>query len=355
MTRTLLYAEAPGFYAAVERAADPTLAERPVIVGGDPRKRGLVQSATADAVAAGVREGMPVLEALERCPHARALRTRMAFYREAAARLRASLRRVVPELEPCGVEAAFLDATERSEPPEAIAQALCEAVRSDPGVPLRVGVAPGRTLAMLAAAEAALGGVRYVRPGDEASFLASLGVGRLPFIGPNAEMRLAQVGARSVGEALALGEKALEERIGRRARELLDLAAGKGDAGIRAERAPTSLGQEVTLDAPARSEAALREELARLASSLEGLLRAQGLAARHITVKLRYDGPRTVTRSRTLVRALTLRQEIEAAAADLLARTGAQDRPVWLIGIILGRLGKSRRDSRQLDLFEGRR
>ncbi|HEY5657091.1 MAG TPA: DNA polymerase IV, partial [Myxococcota bacterium] len=87
MTRTVLFAEVPGFYAAVERAEDPSLAERPVIVGGDPRKRGRVQAATADALAVGVQVEMPMLEALQRCPGARAVRTNMRHYREVSRRL----------------------------------------------------------------------------------------------------------------------------------------------------------------------------------------------------------------------------------------------------------------------------
>ena len=77
MSRAVLFAEVPCFYALVERAQDPALAERPVIVGGDPRKRGLVQGATEDALAAGVAIGMPVLEALELCRSARVRRTDM--------------------------------------------------------------------------------------------------------------------------------------------------------------------------------------------------------------------------------------------------------------------------------------
>lgn len=351
MTRTLLYAEVPGFYAAVERAADPGLAGRPVIVGGDPRKRGLVQSATDDALAAGVRVGMPVVDALECCPRARALRTRMPVYREAAVRLRACLRTVVDALEPAGLEAVFFDASERAADAERLAGALREAARAGAGLPLRVGIAPVRTLALLAAAESGATGVRIVSAGEEARFLAPLPPGRLPFIGPNAEQRLAQAGARTVGQALALGADRLEELLGNRARELLELAAGQGDSRVRAERQPRSLGQEATLDRPESSVDALCEELGRISATLEASLRLQGLAARRITLKLRFDSLQTVTRSRTFVRAFSGRAEIEAAAKDLLARTEAGVRPVRLIGVLLGRLGRSRRESRQLDLF----
>jgi DNA polymerase-4 len=354
VTRTLLYVEVCDFYAAVERAADPALAQRPVIVGGDPRKRGLVQSATEDARAAGVVVGMQVVDALERCPRARALRTRMPFYREAALKLRACLRRVVESLEPDGFEAAFLDATDRKEAPEVLAALLRERAALEVGLPLCVGVAPMRNLARLAAREVGASGIRVVHPGEEAEFLTPLALGRLPFLGPNAELRLAQAGARSVGEALALPPARLEEILGNRARELLDLVGGQGDARVKAEKQPRSLGQETTLEVPERSADALREELGRISASLENMLRLQGLSARRITLKLRYDDLQTVTRSRTLVRALSQAVEIEAAARDLLARTDAGARPVRLLGVILGRLGRSRRDGRQLDLFPSR-
>ena len=112
MSGALLYAEVLGFYAEVERALRPELAGRPVIVGGDPRKRGLVQAATADARAAGVVAGMPVEEALARCRGARALRTEMARYREMDKRVRACVGRICERLEPVGLGAAYLDVRE---------------------------------------------------------------------------------------------------------------------------------------------------------------------------------------------------------------------------------------------------
>ena len=93
MTRTILYAEVPNFYASIERADHPALCDRPVIVGGDPRKRGLVQSATADVLAQDVTLEMPMIEALQRCPEARVFRTNMGRYREVSRQLHAWLRR----------------------------------------------------------------------------------------------------------------------------------------------------------------------------------------------------------------------------------------------------------------------
>jgi len=206
---TVLYAEVPGFYAEVERSADPTLAGRAVVVGGDPRKNGTVQSASAEARAAGVAPGMAVLEALERCPRAKVLRTDMRRYREASARLRATLRRHLDRLEPAGLGAAYLDASGAARPPEALAADLAKAVGDDLGLPLRVGIASAKFLARLAAEEGE-GPIVRVALGEEADFLAGLPLERLPGVGPTTAARLAELGARSIAELAGLERRRVE-------------------------------------------------------------------------------------------------------------------------------------------------
>ena len=102
------FAEVPAFYAEIERLRDPRLRDRAVLVGGDPRKKGKVQSASHEAEAAGVRVGMEVRRALEICPQARAVRTDMAHYREVSGRLRACFRKPAQAIEPAGLESAFI-------------------------------------------------------------------------------------------------------------------------------------------------------------------------------------------------------------------------------------------------------
>lgn len=351
MSRSVIYAEVPRFYAEIERAADASLAARPVIVGGDPRKRGLVQSATEDALAGGVALDMPVLEALERCPRARALRTDMRRYRDVSLRLQGCLRRVAGEIEPAGLGAAYLDGSER---PEALAARLCEAVRSELALPLRVGISAVKFVARLAAEESGAAGLLRVAPGKEADFLAPLPVTRLPGVGPQAESRLAQVGVRSAGDVVALGSEALEAALGNRGLEILALARGHGDGRVRGAKNPQSLSQESTLENDEVDLDALATRLRGLAQRLEGALRAQGLAAKRVTLKLRYGDLELTTRSRTLGSGLVAAAEIEAAALDLLSRTDAGSRPVRLVGIILASLVRARRDDRQLELFPAR-
>jgi len=354
LSPVILYAEVPSFYASVERALDPSLADRPVIVGGDPRRRGLVQDATEDALLAGVAPGMTMEEALQRCPRARAIRTYMPRYREAARRVRACLRRRVERFETEGLSGAYLDLSDLEEPAQAFAESLRHSVEEELRLPLRAGIAPNKLLARLAAEEAGAGTLE-IKLGAEAQFLNALPVARLPGVGRHTEERLAQLGVRHVGDLAAIDTMILAEVVGhRRGLELHALARGQGDSRVKGERYPGSLSQEVTLGGSETDLMLLGDRLDRLANGLEGALRLQGIAARRLVLKLRYADFETTTRSRTLSHSVSTAAEIAAVAKGLLDRTQAGVRPIRLLGIGLSAFSRARKDDRQLELFPRR-
>jgi len=357
MARSILYADVPAFYAEVERAAHPELAGRPVIVGGDPRKRGLVQAATPDAVAVGVREGMTVVDALACCPRARALRTEMPRYREMDKRLRACLARAAARLEPAGLGAAFLEAEGEPGPRvgalESLARALREAVAAELRLPLRVGAGPVKFVARLAAEEAGGAGFLAVEPSQVAAFLGGLPVARLPGVGPNTAARLAELGVLEVAELVALGRGPIERELGNHGLAILASALGHGDDHVRAASHPQTLSQEVTLRTGELDRAVLGEQLRLLADRLERALALEGLSARRLALKVRYADGERITRSVSLEEGVATGAELLDRAADLLERTQAGSRPLRLLGLAVTSLARPRRDDRQLSLFEG--
>jgi DNA polymerase IV len=346
----LLYADVPGFYAQVERAAQPALAARPVIVGGDPRKRGLVQAATEDALAAGVALEMPVIDALERCPHARALRTDMPRYREADKRLRAVFARFAERVEPAGLGAAWLEPARDGSLAER-AEALRAAVDRELRLPLRIGAAPVKFLARLAAEEAGAGGFLAVDAAGVEAFLHPLPVSRLPGVGARTAQRLAELGVRTVGELVAAGRDVVEPALGNHGLAILAAATGQGDDRVRAAAHPQSLSQETTLAEDAVDRALLVEPLRGLAERLERGLALEGLAARRLALKVRYADGERITRSVSLERGVGAAPEILEVALGLLGRTQAGTRPVRLLGLAASSLQRPRREERQLDLF----
>ena len=344
-----------GFYAEVERGADPRLRGRPVIVGGDPRKHGSVQSASDDALAAGVTLGMSMREALERCPQARVLRTNMKAYRDVGGQLRAIFRQETDRVEPAGLDAAYLEPVGGDEPPDAIAHRLQERVASALALRLRVGAGPVRFVAKLAAEEAGPGGVLWVRPGELRRFLDPLPVAKLPGVGPRTQESLAEFGASTVADVLRLGRARLEERLGNHGRAIFALAQGIDGASVRPAPHPRTVSHEITLPAPEVDRAALEARLAELAGNVEATLARERLAAKRLVLKVRYADQEETTRSRTERHSVARAPELLALAADLLARTQAGSRPIRGLGLIASTLVQKRRDDRQLDLFTPQR
>lgn len=348
---TVLYAEVPHFYAELERSNDLALANRPVVVGGDPRKRGLVQSATADAIAAGVEIGMPVLAALEIC-HGIARRTNMRAYREASSRLRACFRTATERVEPAGLEAAYLEPAGAARGSDELARELQSQVRASLRLPLRVGIAPVKFVARLAAEEAGAEGVCRVEITGMRDFLAPLPLGRLAGVGPNTAATLAELGLSTIGELAAVSPAAIEEKLGNHGLAILAAARGQGESRVRASPHPRSLSQEVTLERGEVDLGILGAQISGLAEHLEAALRLEHLGARRVVLKLRYVDGETITRSRTLPHAVSAADDLGPLAHELLARTQAGERPARLVGLGVGRLTRLRVDDRQLPLFE---
>ncbi len=351
MTRAVLFAFVPNFYAEVERVRDRSLEGRPIIVGGDPRKRGLVQSATQDACDVGVRDAMPMLEALELCPHARALRTDMRRYREISKQLMASLRSGFERFETLGLDGAFLEDPKRVAAPEQTAATLCDRVREELGLPLRVGIAPIKFVARLAAKDRNAQPVCRVPDGAVQGYLRPLPVTRLPAVGPKTRDRLAALGAQTVGELAALDPEPLERDLGNHGLTIWELARGHDDSRVGVARHPQSVSQEVTFPSEEFDMAAISDRLQELSSGLEEALRRDGLSACRIAIKVRYADGETTTRSRKLPRRVGAARQVQALALELLGLTQVGSRRVRLLGISLAGLSRELADDRQLDLF----
>jgi len=353
MGREILFAEVPGFYAAVERADDPRLAGRPVVVGGDPRKRGRVQAATSDALAAGVYLDMPILEALQRCPDARAVPTDMQRYREVDRRFLATLRRIVARIESFGLGAGFADLAGVSARGEEIAEAMRSAVRETLSLPLRVGLASGKFLARLAAQEIAEEGVRRIAAGDENRFLAPLPVERLEGVGRKTAAALAELGARTIADVVALGRDRLHAELGVHGLRIFALACGRDEEAVQGSRHPKSVSRESKVSGDGIDFAALSEQIAGLAHQLEMELARNGVAASRIAVKVRDAGGALVTRTRTLAAPVASAALLLDEAQALFALAGMGARPVRGIGIQLSELVPAAEGDRQLPLFPG--
>jgi DNA polymerase-4 len=349
----VLFAEVPQFYARVERADDPALRERPLIVGGDPRKRGLVQSATPDALAAGVRIDMSVAEALALCTRARALPTNMRRYREVSRRLVARLREGFSRLEVSGLGSAYISLPGAGAELDGRFAAVVAQVREELELPLRGGVATGKFVARLAAARAGEGELLRVPSGAEADFLAPLSVAELEGVGQKTAAILAEHGALRIGDLVRLGRDRLEALLGNHGRRIHALAAGRDEAPVRAAAHSRSVSRESRVSPEAATDLAQLEEVVRdLARRLEEELRAQRIAAARVVLKLRFAESAPISRSATLANPTAAGAELARVAIELLSRSGAGARALRGLGLQLARLSPALESERQLALFD---
>lgn len=350
------YAEVPLFYVSVERQDDPALRAQPVIVGGDPHKRGKVQSASREALSCGVTLGMPVEDVHRLCPEAHLLRTNMKRYREVSSLLHSSLRGGCRGIETNGLAGAYLElapeALRDAESARSAAKQLADRVRDELGLPLRVGIAPVKFLARLASLESGDEGVRCVAVDEVADFLSPLPAERLPGVGAKTRATLADMQIETIGELLARDVAGIDDRLGSHGRRILAYARGEDEAQVRTAPHPKSLSHDFTFAEPVLERAAVESCLARLCTMAEAGLRQQRLCARRVAIKLRYVEGKNATRTRTLLRPILDAGEMHLAALRLLDRTETGRIPLRLIGISLGGLGPEPEPDAQLDLFE---
>jgi DNA polymerase-4 len=340
----------PDFHVAVARRANPELADLPIIVGGDPAKRGRVVGCAPELRALGIAEGQGVAEALARAPSARWVRTDMQRAREVSGQLRAAIRREIGAVETSGLSAFYFRAPSAPGEARALGEHIVSLVLSETGLALRVGIAPARFAAVIVAQDVGRQGVGLLTLAEFDAFLAALAVERLPSVGPKTKSRLLELGVRTVAQLRSLGAERLELLLGTAGRSLWLVASGEDPKPLRVRRHPLTLSREERLEGGG-TPVAIETAIAHLATRLEKALRRDGLSAGRIALRLTPVDARSLTRSRSLWPPATSAGEIAAAARDLLDRADAGSAAFLRVGIVLKGLELAGAEDRQLDLF----
>jgi DNA polymerase-4 len=332
------------FFAAVEELEQPELRSKPLVVGGDPRGRGVVATANYQARKYGIRSAMSCAEAFRRCPHAVFVRPRHRTYGEYSRAVWSAVREVVPTVERTGMDEGYLLISEVASEfrgGRAVAEAVQVAVKAATDLSCSLGVATCKVVAKVASDLRKPGGITVVPPGREAAFLAPFSVRTLPGVGPRAEVRLHAAGITTIGQLAALEDAELTPVLpGRVGRLLRDRARGLD--GRRVEHEPpkaVSISNEETFARDVSDRGQLHAELRRMAVTLAEHLVKTDRVARTVTTKLRYPDFSIRTRSSTFAVGSADATEIGNLACTLLDR-GLRDRPgaLRLVGLSVSSL-----------------
>jgi DNA polymerase-4 len=320
---SILHVDLDAFYASVEVLRDPSLAGRPVLVGGTG-PRGVVAAASYEARRFGIHSAMPMARARRLCPEAVVLPPRFDAYGEASTAVMDILRSFTPLVEPLALDEAFLDLTGARRlfgNAVEVGTTIRARVRSETGLAASVGVGTTKLVAKLASEEAKPDGLLAVEPGTELAFLHPLPVRRLWGVGPKTLARLQRFGVRTVGDLAAIPEASLVGALGQAAGAGLHaLAWNRDERRVEPDRETKSIGQEETFPRDLHEVEPLRQEVRRMAERVGGRLRDKGLAGRTVTLKVRYHDFRTITRSATVPEPVSAFLDIARLALGLLER-----------------------------------
>jgi DNA polymerase IV len=337
-TPILAHLDLDAFFAAVEELEDPALRDKPLVVGGDPRSRGVVSTANYVARSFGIHSAMSAAEALRRCPQAVFVRPRHALYRQYSRAVWDTVAQVVPRVERTGIDEGYLDLATVARDfvgARELASAVQTSVRATTSLTCSLGVGTSKVVCKIASDRRKPGGITVVPAGREARFLAPLAVRLLPGVGPRAEERLRGAGVDTIGALAAFGDTELRAILpGSLGNLLRDRARGIDPRDLELEGEPVSISAEDTFARDISERDVLHSEVRRLAEVVAERLQASGLSGRTVTAKIRYGDFSIRTRSTTLSAAVDDATTIGEVACGLLDR-GLRDRPgaLRLVGV----------------------
>jgi DNA polymerase-4 len=330
----IAHLDCDAFYAAIEKRDDPSLADKPVIVGGGVR--GVVSTCCYVARTYGVRSAMPMFKALKACPNAVVIKPNMSKYASVGREVRRMMEALTPLVEPLSIDEAFMDltGTERVHgmPPAMALAALQNDIEAKVGVTVSIGLSHNKFLAKVASDLDKPRGFAVIGRAETLSFLARQPITLIWGVGAAMTARLKKDGLTTIGQLQTMKSGVLGKRYGEIGLRLERLSRGEDARSVEPAHEAKTVSSETTFNADIRDVKRLEDILFELCEKLSGRMKATHLAGRVVTLKLKSADFKTITRRATLERPSNLARTAFSAAKPLLAQAAA-GRAWRLIGI----------------------
>jgi len=356
MPRVIIHIDMDAFYASVEQMDNPALKGKSVIVGGRPNQRGVVSAASYEARRYGVHSAMPLRHAYKLCPQAVFLPVNSRRYEEVSEQIMEILKSYTPLVEPISLDEAFLDVTHSLKlfgSPQKIGMDIKRKIKEKLGLTASAGIAPNMFLAKIASDINKPDGFVEVKPGEEKKFLENLSISKMWGVGPSTEKKLKSLGIETIGQIASYPAEALKKRFGRNGGHLHMLAQGIDGRSVTPAHQAKSIGNEITYPEDTGSENKIRKTLFELSEQVGRRLRDENLRAKTITLKVRFNDFRTITRNRTIADPTNLGEDIFDTAWELFKKNNSSRKQIRLVGVSASSLTETK--SKQLSFFEGER
>lgn len=349
--RTIVHMDMDAFFAAIEVLDNPSLAGKPVIVGGPKdSRRGVVATCSYEARRYGVRSAMPIQQAAQLCPDGIFLSGRMQRYREVSSLVYEVLESFSPVIEPLSIDEAFLDMSGcehfYSDAGE-MGRTVKSRIQGGTGLICSVGIAPNKFLAKLASDLRKPDGLVVVSPDEIDHLLLDLPVTKLWGVGAKSGEMLARHGIHRVSDLRTRSLEWLRTNFGKAGDSLYRLSRGIDDRPVEPPMEAKSIGHETTFPEDIADPGRIRAVLAELVAHVGRRLRRDTRTARSVILKVRYADFETLTRSRSVPHPFRDDDTLFAVASDLLSKVPHR-MPLRLLGVYVSDFCEARQSS----LFE---
>ena len=331
----IAHIDCDSFYASIEKRDNPTLKDRPVIVGGE--QRGVVAAACYVARRYGIRSAMPSFKAKQLCPDLTIIKPRMDHYVTVSRQIREMMLSLTPQIEPLSIDEAFLDLSgthllHKASPAEMLMR-LQAKIEQEIGITVSVGLAANKSLAKLASDQDKPNGFFILNQQEAASWLADKPVSIIYGVGKKAAQRLTDAGLPLCRDLAAADLSYLTSFLGRNAGFIQGLAKGVDTREVKVERQAKSISSETTFNTDLSLKTDLEPIIERQALRVSRRLKEKGLKGRVITLKLKSASHKIITRRKTISGPTDKAYEIFDIASSLMAELIAPDKLWRLLGV----------------------
>ncbi len=343
--RTLFHVDMDAFFASVEIVRQPALKGKPVVVGGDPDKRGVVSTCSYEARKYGIRSAMSLAEAKKRCPQAIFLEGNFSLYQEYSSIIMDILFSFSPLTEIVGIDEAYMDVSEILQNYQGafeLGKCIRQAVFKKTGLTCSVGIGSNKLIAKIASSLAKPNGLYEIPAGKEISFLRPLPVESLPGVGSKTQVILNQDGIKTIRDLQDLGMEKLVHRYGAHGYYFYLASLGKDNRPIETESSlPKSIGAETTFENDIDDLQLLHNFLQQVFDKAFKRLCRHKMRTRGFSLKLRFGNFKTITRSHTFDTHTKDRESLFAAVIELFDSIYDNISPLRLVGISFEKLSDS--------------
>lgn len=352
--RAVLLVDLDAFFASVEQREHPEWRGKPVIVGGDPQKRGVVSTASYEARAYGVHSAMPSSTARKLCPEAIWTPGDHSLYKRVSNQVMDILRDETPFMQQVSIDEAFLDITptpHQPEHPAIIARRIKDRVR-ELGITCSIGLATCKSVAKVASDADKPDGLTIVYPGREAAYLAPLPLSTMSGIGDVAARRLNALGLRTLGDIANADEAILQQVFGKNAQMMRERCAGSETSPVREDDTVKSVSAELSFSVSLDDRDGINRAIATMAAKVCRRLRKKGMKAHTIALKMRYEDLKIRTAQTRLEKPTDDEFEVAAQLEALVDTLWTPGMLVRLIGVATSQLEDPYSRPMQGTLFE---